>query len=391
MATIRPFKPIRPNPLFADQLVFAKPQAESVAGEHILPLKTLLETGARLRPETPEGQALAYQDIKETLHHLLEQGRLLQEDTQGFFIYEVTRPAYSQTGIWALADLTDYTRGHIKIHERTFADSVRRIKNYREHTGLEGSPILLAYPPDEAINAIIAAAKTARPQTSLGNEQGLHRLWKIGNASLQRQLAAAFALVKTVYLADGHHRITGAAELNDKHISALYMATDQLRIEPYHRVVVPDSVPEKPRLFEALDQHFYLRKSNGNQPVEPKDPHRMGMYLDGEWYHLFLKPGSAGTDQLDAAHLQELVLSPVFGIRDPRTDGRLKCAGGEKALEEMGAIFQAHPAAIAFTLCPLTTSQLVKAADAGQILPPKATWIVPKIPYGLLIYRHQKI
>lgn len=70
-------------------------------------------------------------------------------------------------------------------------------------------------------------------------------------------------------------------------------------------------------------------------------------------------------------------------------DVRLKCAGEEKALEEIGALFHAHPAAIAFTLCPLTVDELTRVADEGYILPPKSTWIVPKIPYGLLIHQHR--
>jgi uncharacterized protein (DUF1015 family) len=90
----------------------------------------------------------------------------------------------------------------------------------------------------------------------------------------------------------------------------------------------------------------------------------------------------------DAIILQEWILAPFFGIGDPKTDSRLKCAGGEKALEEIGAFIHAHPRAIAFTLCPLTVNELISAADAGQILPPKSTWIVPKVPYGLLIHQH---
>ena len=136
----------------------------------------------------------------------------------------------------------------------------------------------------------------------------------------------------------------------------------------------------------------------------------MGMCLDGEWYHLLAKThtydntlgqtdiaiketnytdgNKRAAGSLDVAILQELVLSPVFGIHDPKTDSRLKCAGGEKALEEIAAIFQEYPGAIAFTLCPLTVGQLMAVADAGDVLPPKSTWIVPKVPYGLLIHQH---
>src|ERR1035437_552014 len=157
MATIQPFSPIRPNPFYADQLVFTKPQAESVSGDYtkeggLKPLKTLLETGARLRPETPEGQEMAYQDIKTILQNLLDNDQLNREKSPCIFIYEIVHETYNQTGVWALTSLEDYRKGDIKIHELTFDDSVRRLKNYRASTRLEGSPILLTYPPDAIIN-----------------------------------------------------------------------------------------------------------------------------------------------------------------------------------------------------------------------------------------------
>jgi uncharacterized protein (DUF1015 family) len=410
MATIQTFKPIRPNPFYADQLVFTRPQVESVSGDYtkaggLKPLKTLLETGARLRPETPEGQELAYLDIKETLQTLLENDKLWHESAPGIYVYEVVHQTYRQTGIWALTSLQDYRDGRIRIHELTFADSVRRLKNYRENTGLEGSPILLTYPPVTAINRIIAETKTKQPRATLGNQKGLHRLWKIESGEVQQALIETFRNIQTVYLADGHHRIESAVQLakeqNEKGlpvfdvISSLYMPTDQLRIQEYDRVVIPERPINKSDFFNHICKHFHVHESIGNSPVQPREPHRIGMNVAGEWYHMLAKTHTyedkSAVDSLDAAILQDQVFAQVFGITDPQRDSRLKCAGGEKALEEIGAIFQACSGAIAFTLCPLTVNQLVNIADEGGILPPKSTWIVPKVPYGLLLHQHYSL
>jgi len=97
---------------------------------------------------------------------------------------------------------------------------------------------------------------------------------------------------------------------------------------------------------------------------------------------------SNSTKRLPVLILTGLVLAPVFGIADPKTDPRLKCVGGEKAMEEIDAIIENHPDSIGFTICPLTVEQLIAVADADEILPPKSTWIVPKIPYGLLLHNH---
>jgi uncharacterized protein (DUF1015 family) len=366
-------------------LVFPRPQAEAVAGECLQPLKTLLETGARLRPETPEGQALAYQNIKETLLSLLEKKRVNREEPPGIYVYEVVCQRYRQTGIWALTALDDYRESRIKIHELTFEDSIRRMKNYRENTGLEGSPILLTYPRSIAVNRIIADVQATQPETTLGNSHGIHRLWKLGDPAVQQALTEAFAAIDVVYLADGHHRIESAALCRFPTISSLYMATDHLRIEAYDRVVVPGAPISNAAIFVHLQQFFFLREATANLPVQPRQPGNYGMYLHGYWYHMLAKDRKGLPD---AAILQERVLAPFFGITDPKKDDRLKCAGGERALEEIGALFQAHPGAVAFTLCPLSVGELVSAADEGQILPPKSTWIIPKVPYGLLINSH---
>jgi len=117
------------------------------------------------------------------------------------------------------------------------------------------------------------------------------------------------------------------------------------------------------------------------------------MYLKGAWYHLepkehlYTRRGHA--KNIDATILQDYIFEPLFGIVDPRSDQRLKCIGGEMAVFEIKALIGQEPNAIAFTLSPITIDQLMAVADAGEILPPKSTWIDPKVPYGLLLHQHK--
>jgi len=407
MPDIKPFRAIRPDPDHAGQLVFASPELiimfNNERTEEVLPpLKTILESGARARPETPEGQAAAYADIRQSLHDLLSREKLWQEEKKGIYVYEIVHKTYRQTGIWALTALNDYTAGNIKTHELTFADSVRRMKNYREHTGLEGSPVLLTYAPDVTINRIIAETRASGNAIAMGNTEAMHKLWKIEDQKIIDQLVSAFAGIKTAYLADGHHRLASSARLAQEQcangvpvfdtISSLYIATDQLHIREYDRVYLPDQPIEKHRLFRQMTDNFYIEKSPGNKPVRPSKLHRMGMLIENTWYlltprpHTYANPDTARA--LDAAILQDQLLAPVFSITDPGTDKRLKYFGGETAMQELLIYTAEHPSAIGFTLTPLTVGQLMAVADAAEILPPKSTWIDPKVPYGLLLYRH---
>ncbi|GAC1311876.1 MAG: DUF1015 family protein [Mucilaginibacter sp.] len=369
----------------------------------VQPLKTILELGARVRPEIPERQASAYADIMLNLQCLLQTGRLSKEETPGIYVYEISHSTYRQTGIWALTALSDYTGGTIKTHELTFADSVRRLKNYREHTGLEGSPVLLTYIPDITVNRIIAETRANHHGVTLGNEDAKHTLWKIEDETVCAQLIGAFAGIKSAYLADGHHRFASSARLAGEQsaqglpvfdaISSLYIATDQLHIQEYDRVYLPEQAIDKNWLLSHISCNFTVEVSPGNQPVHPDQMHQIGMLIDGAWYRIAPKPHTyqcatiAGN--LDAAILQGHLLAPVFNVADPGTDKRLKYIGGGAALDELLAFTGQNPAAIAFTLCPLSVEQLMAVADAGEILPPKSTWIDPKVPYGLLLYQHQ--
>jgi uncharacterized protein (DUF1015 family) len=295
--------------------------------------------------------------------------------------------------------LGDYIDGTIKTHELTFSDSVRRIKNYRRNTRLEGSPILMTYAPSVTINRIIAETIVKNNRTSLSNHEATHILWRIEDEATINELVAAFAEVKAVYLADGHHRLESssllAVEQRSKGepafdtIGSLYMASDQLRIQEFNRVVLPSERVDKTGLLKRIYEHFEIKGQNA--PVQPRDCHTIGMYAAGEWFELkpYDVPRHSVAAAIDAAILQEQILSPLFGIADPVNDKRLKCIGGAGAMAEILAIIDENAEAVAFTLCPLSCDQLMAVADAGEILPPKSTWIDPKIPYGLLLYQHQ--
>ncbi|QHS57533.1 DUF1015 domain-containing protein [Mucilaginibacter sp. 14171R-50] len=407
MASISPFCAIRPNPFYADQLVF--PGADPIVvldhgkpEEKLLPLKQTLEAGARVRPEIPGNQQKAFENIRFNLEQQLSQGKLWQEQQPAIYVYEVITRSYRQTGIWALTHLDDYRNNHILTHEHTFNDNVRRQKIYRGNTGIEGSPVLLTYTPNRVINRIIADVRKQDHDILMGDKDWLHKLWKIEDETLIAQLTAAFAQITPVYLSDGHHRLESALQLADEQreqgvkpfdcISSLYMCTDQLRIEEYNRVVIPDEHIPTGELLKKIEADFYITESPENAPVKPKDKHSVGMLVNGRWFILQARVHTyqhvTGANALDAAILQRVVFKPIFGIIDPKTDSRLKCAGGEGSIKDILTIVQHYPHAIAFMLGPLSVTELMNVADAREVLPPKSTWIVPKVPYGLLINRH---
>ena len=74
-------------------------------------------------------------------------------------------------------------------------------------------------------------------------------------------------------------------------------------------------------------------------PCKPVEKHCMGMYVDGQWYHLKawqdVYDKKDVVEQLDVSILQDKVLSPVLGIKDPRTDQRISFVGGNHKAAEL--------------------------------------------------------
>ena len=111
------------------------------------------------------------------------------------------------------------------------------------------------------------------------------------------------------------------------------------------------------------------------------------MYLAGRWYRLDLGAAISSVDPtsaLDVSRLQDLVLAPVLGIHDVRTDKRIDFIGGIRGTGELTRLVDAGDAAVAFSLFPVAVGDLMQIADAGGIMPPKSTWFEPKLRDGLL-------
>ena len=93
------------------------------------------------------------------------------------------------------------------------------------------------------------------------------------------------------------------------------------------------------------------------------------------------------------------MLSPILGIRDPRTDKRIEFIGGIRGMSELiaradkyteenagnAALCRKGPAA-AFAMYPTSIDELLNVADAGLLMPPKSTWFEPKLRSGLFIH-----
>src|SRR5690606_2115832 len=92
------------------------------------------------------------------------------------------------------------------------------------------------------------------------------------------------------------------------------------------------------------------------------------------------------SDLPDAQILYDSVLQPILGIKDLRNDSRIDYHKGNEPLTHLMEVVDSGEFEIAFTLFPAAFTEIKALADAGKIMPPKSTYIEPKIRSGLIIH-----
>jgi uncharacterized protein (DUF1015 family) len=404
MSIIKPFRALRPNESDVKQVASVPYDVVNVAETRQLvegnPNSFLHIT--RSEVDLPENinvySAEVYAKAKENLENLQKNGVLIREEAPSLYIYRLTMNGRQQTSVVACCSIDEYDNDLIKKHEKTRPvkenDRTNHIITTRAQTGL----IFLCYRGTEKINDLVDEILKTEPLYDFVADDGIrHEIWRVAQTE---NLVAAFEAVPALYVADGHHRAASASRAresfqsqNPDHtgsedyntvIAALFPA-EQLEILAYNRVVKDLDDLSDEQFLEKLQTDFSV--SETSNPV-PQNRGEVCVYLDGKWFNL--KPNFPKTDSvienLDVSVLENRVLRPLLGIEDVRTDKRIDFVGGIRGTAELEKLVDSGDWKIAFSMYPTTVEDLLKVADANEIMPPKSTWFEPKLRDGLLVH-----
>lgn len=402
------------------------------------------------RPETqfPADQDMYAPEVyargAELLHERLADGTFVEDRNLAYYIYRLAWEGHVQTGIVCVCAVDEFESGVIKRHELTREDKERDRIEHIGALGCQTGPIFLTYRDQPVLDMIVGAATTSTPLYDFTDDEGVHQtVWEVVRHDAVDALRAMLGTIPCAYIADGHHRAASAVKVARRmreealaagtytgkepfnYVLSVLFPASQLTILPYNRVVSDRNGLDTYELLEVLSgAGFGIVEAEG--PVEPREHGVFGMYTDGTWYELRAddpnprvyatenagndfnaEMGSAEDDErrsgrssqdngessnpansLDCSILQSCILSPIFGIKDPRTDPRISFVGGIRGTEELEC--KAGVEGVAFTMCATSIDQLLAVADAGEVMPPKSTWFEPKLRSGLFIHRIAK-
>ncbi len=409
MAVIRPFKAVRPTKENIEKVASvpydvvnreeAYQQAQGNSYNFLRVTRSEIELDEKINPYDPE----VYQLAKSNYQKMKEEGILIQDNSERFYLYRQIMGNHSQIGITATFSVEDYDNDIIMKHEKT-----RKVKeddrtNHIINTGAQTGVVFLTYKGVEAVNEIIKQTETTtEPLYDFTSDDGIrHTVWIVPE-DFNDIIIYELEQVQKLYIADGHHRAASASRTqkekraaNPDHngneeynffIAVLFDAA-QLKIMPYNRVVLDLYGNTYDSLIEKIKTNFFVENT---ETAEVENVRTIKMYLDKKWYKLSpnqnIKKEKLIGDNLDVSILQNYLLTPFLGIGDPRTDTRIDFIGGIRGTKELEKLVDSGKAQVAFSLFPVSVDDLINISNAGETMPPKSTWFEPKLRDGLLIH-----
>lgn len=409
MATVRPFKAIRPAPEFVTSTaslpydVMNSAEAREYAKDK--PYSFIRIDRAEINfPEGVDAYSQeVYEEAARRLTSLIGQGVYIKDEKPSYYIYRQIMNGRAQTGIVGCVSADDYMNNVVKKHELTLAKKEDDRCNHVDFCDANTGPIFLTYRPDETIRSVTRRVTEGAPLYDFDFDGVRQTVWAVYIDEDVAAITDAFAKKEALYIADGHHRCASAVRIARKRrvqnpgytgeeefnfFLSVIFPSDELEIMDYNRVVKDLSGMSDDEFISAIKEKFTVEKLPC-RPEKIREKHTFGMHLSGAWYKLTAKDGTFDGDvisRLDVSILQKNLLSPILGIGDPRTDRRIDFIGGIRGLEELERRADGDMK-VAFAMCPTSLDELMAIADEGKIMPPKSTWFEPKLLSGIFIHK----
>ncbi|MDT0687248.1 DUF1015 domain-containing protein [Autumnicola psychrophila] len=409
MAEILPFKAVRPAKAKAGLVVSRSYQdyskAEIAAQLKNNPYSFLHIVNPEYSLQEENVGESRFKMIRDRYLQYKEDGTFITDEEPFYYVYKIETPQNSCCGIIAAASARDYEKNIIKRHEDTIVHREILFKEYLKTAGFNAEPVLLTFPDNRRIDNLISETTNTTAEYNFTTGDGeTHHLWKISNPEVAESLRSEFANIGSLYIADGHHRCASSAlfakesQMNNpnhtgkepyNYFLSYIISESSLKIKGFSRLVSDLNSHSKEKFLVLLKKNFSIENSEKKDLV-PTEKHQFSMYLDGRFYSLHLKKTGYSLDDsrsnLDAVILDEHILKPILGIHDLRNDKRIAYFPERDNNAEIKRQVDSGKFAVGFAMLPPDIAEIKQIAEENLTMPPKSTYIEPKLRSGLTIY-----
>ena len=404
MAEIEPFRAIRPA---TDKVAhvasrsyeeYDKKELKAILEYNPYSFLHIINPGFKYHKNTSGNER--FQLVRNRYLEFLEEETFIKDDEPCFYLYQINQGDFNSLGLFCATSIEDYRNNIIKKHEDTLKKRVVLFTDYLKTVGFNAEPVLLTYTDNSKIKNLIQEETNSEPEYDFASTDGCkHKLWKISNPKKIKEIQSEFKKLSSLYIADGHHRSASSnllAEQHDtedasaiKYFLSYLIPENEVRISGFNRMITDLNGLTKEAFLVRLDEFFRIEQKKF-MAFRPKIRHQFTMYLDGDFYLLHLRKHvyqfSDALSHLDTHILYQTILNPILGINDLRNDKRISYSQGKASLLELKESVDHGPFAVGFSTAPIAIDEIKAVADANQVMPPKSTYIEPKLRSGLTIY-----
>ncbi len=340
-----------------------------------------------------QGSDLFYSSSLNNYNQLIEKHIL---ETQEYAFYYYTQKHHSGVDLsgWIVGvDAYNYLEGAVKKHENTLIGKENRLIEHIRVLESMGEPVLLSQKLPKELRSI-AEEISKNPLSEITDEyNNVHQLWQVTDIETIHKVIAIFNQFDSLYIADGHHRVASASRYlienkpleSEKGFMALVMDEDELLINSFYRLLKD---VDEAKLFDFLKHHeISYTLIDSNSEIQLTQGNVLCMASDFSLIiHLDLPHDDLDAkEKLDVSRIEHLIFKELFKINDTSNDSRISFLRGDNSVNSVLNQLKNKEISLAFQFAPNTMQEIKDVADAGLIMPPKSTFIEPKLLTGMLI------
>ncbi|MDE0700922.1 MAG: DUF1015 domain-containing protein [Acidimicrobiaceae bacterium] len=333
-----------------------------------------------------------------TLERILKADAFTPSDHASFFAYRLSSPdktaehAFDQIGVVGALDIDGLRDGRVLTHENIRPERASLITDHLTHVGATSSPISLTHVAAPEMLEIVTAVSQRTPEVDVVVEGVRNQVWTFSTS--ETESIQPFLENPVVYVTDGHHRCAAALAGRYAHPNlvpfsrtlAVLFPHDQLRVEAFHRRAADRGVRSTPELVDALGTVGTVTAVSGIDGARPTAKGEIGVYHDRSWFRLVLDPLERPTTlaSLDVERLRRDVIGHVLGVNELDDNSGVDYVPNPAGIAELVARCDAD-GHVGLLVYPTDINDLLAVAAAGDLMPPKSSYLDPKPPSGVFL------
>lgn len=334
-----------------------------------------------------------FSKIRVQFEKFIDDQILIKDKNESFYLYQISREEKISIGIISLFSTSNLKNGILKKHENTITKREKIFQRYLLETQINAEPVLIFHKENSEINKIIELYKKKNHTYNFTTTDRVnHKLWKISEKSLIDEIIINYNQINEFYIADGHHRVSSSnlisKKLKKETFFLSFLVSEKnifcgsfIRYIDNIKYAHADFLEEIKKKFELKD----IYKNSKVNSLKSKSDF-ITIFLNNTYYDLLLKEEYVNdAHYTDTQIIDYHIFNQILKIKDTKQTERVKYIESSKIQFFLNQNPLNNNSLLIFTKT-IDSKQLMQIADNNLILPPKSTYIEPKIRSGITIY-----